>query len=474
VHCATRAWRHPLRHRGRPAEPEAETYPPERDLWIWDDRSGQAISALRSRDRRRHQPVAGAVAQAAAVLGMGSAVRRHYRALLAGAYGSPVDMAGRVRVALEGAPDTLERELAWLERLGGAVPVHLRLYRHEPPARLDGRLAAMRAVKAAGHPVSAALVQDRGALLDASAWEAFVARACEGLEGAADWVEVGHAINRVKWGLWSPRDYGRLMAPVEALARRFPALAFTGPAGIDFEYPFVTAALRCVPRGLRLAALSHHLYVDRRGAPETPQGRFATLEKLALCRAIGRASGVAADRLIVSEVNWPLLGTGVYSPVGSPYESPGARTNDPSVTERLYAEYMVRYLAIALASGLADEVVWWRLAAHGYGLVDDRAPGGEWREREAFAALGLFMRTVGPGRFVGQLPVEGAAGAHVLRFERGGGGAVLLAWTAGEPRGFAPPRPVTEAFDIAGAPVPAGPEGYPLTGRPLYLRLAAE
>ena len=124
------------------------------------------------------------------------------------------------------------------------------------------------------------------------------------------WAEVAHAINRVKWGIWDCGDYRRLVAPVARLAERFPAVRFTGPAVIDFEYPFVVSALGALPRGLRFHAVSHHLYVDRRGAPENPQAGFSLLEKCAMGRAIARWSPATEDRFIVSEVNWPLLGTG--------------------------------------------------------------------------------------------------------------------------------------------------------------------
>ena len=479
VHCATRAWRHPVRSRMRRPDPAEETYLSERDLWIWDDRSGQAISTMLSRDRRRFQAVGGYVKQIRAVLACGLSVRRHYRRLLASAYGAPLPMAGRVRVAVEGVPETLARELAALDRLGPGLPVHVRFYHHESSDRLDQRLAVARDLRAAGHPVSAALVQDRRAVLDPAAWATFAGRACAGLDGVADWVEMGHAINRVKWGLWRPREYRVLMAPLATLARRHPALAFTGPAGIDFEYPFVLAALRHVPAGVRFAALSHHLYVDRRGAPENRQGRFSTLEKLALGRAIAASSPACAERFIVSEVNWPLAGTGVYSPVGSPYESPGERTNDPSVSESTYAEYMVRYLAMALCSGLADEVVWWRLAAHGYGLIDDRAPGGDWRERDAFAALRVFLDAVAGATFRRRVPpgewggVQAAPTVHVLAFQRASGGSLLLAWSHPSSAFFRPPARVTEAYDIVGDPVAAHGDGYELGGRPTYFILAA-
>ena len=49
-HTATRRLRHPLRRRAPSPEP---VYPAPPDIWIWDPKSEQAVSTMRSRDRRR-------------------------------------------------------------------------------------------------------------------------------------------------------------------------------------------------------------------------------------------------------------------------------------------------------------------------------------------------------------------------------------------------------------------------------------
>jgi hypothetical protein len=253
------------------------------------------------------------------------------------------------------------------------------------------------------------------------------------------------------------------------LVRRHPSVRFTGPAAIDFEYPAVLASLRRMPDGVRLWGLSHHLYVDRRGAPENRQGRFAALEKFALARAIARFCPDCDERLIVSEVNWPLLGTGVYSPVGSPYVSPGERRNDPSVSEDDYADFMVRYLLIALCSGLVERVVWWQLAAHGYGLIDDRGDSG-WRRRPAFHAMRAFVTTMEDATFTGLSPTVGEAGMHVLMFESEAGAPFCVAYREQGHALFTPPFRPSRAFDATGAPVPVTPEGsVPVTPRPVYV-----
>lgn len=427
-HTATRKLRHPLRareERRRPSPPET-TYPPEAEIWIWDERSGQAISTLRPQGRRRYYPAGNTFRMAGAVLRATLPVRRQYRRLLAECYAKPVELRHRFGVALHPEESTVERELALLDGLG-RIPVMLRFYHHRGPAHWAWLAGVARELKRLGHPVAAALVQDRAAVREPERWRAFAEQALELADGVAEWIEVGHAINRVKWGVWDWREYGRMIRAVAELAPRHPGLNFMGPAGIDFEYPAVLALLDQAPAGFRFQALSHHLYVDRRGAPENPQAGFDLEKKCALARAIAAASPACEDRLILSEVNWPLKGQGVWSPVGSPYVSPGPRSGDPSVSEQDYADFMIRYLAMAVCSGLAERVYWWRLVARGYGLVDDTDPVN-WRPRPAYEQLKFFLGLLGGGRFLRRMPAPGSE--RRLAFETAEGRPVVLAWSS--------------------------------------------
>ena len=257
--------------------------------------------------------------------------------------------------------------------------------------------------------------------------------------------------------------YAALTAPLVGWKRRDPELILTGPACIDFEYPYVAACLRNLPSGLVLDALSHHLYVDRRGPPEAFQGRFDTLRKLALARAIAAGSGRCSPRIIISEVNWPLLGTGVWSPVTSPYDTPGiVRRNDPSVSEDEYADYMIRYLLCALCSGLADRVYWWRLAARGFGLVDD-SDAMAWRARPAYAMLAHFVRRMAGARFLCREVSVGRAERHVFEDAEARRFCLLFApfGTTPLPSEWA----VGTFADAFGVPQPVPSV---LTGRPCY------
>jgi len=462
LHTRSRRWRHPIRERGAA---RTDPYPPARDIWIWDERSGQAISAWVSRDRHRLRDPRDGAAIALALAKDAPGAVAGCRRLLSAAYASPVHLAGRVGVAVEPRPETEERETALLRALG-PVPVLVRFYHHETEREWESTAGAVRRLRAAGHPVTAALVQDRRAVLDPARWRHFLTGVLEGVGDCIEAVEIGHAVNRVKWGLWSLADYRALMAPAAEILARHPGIEWLGPAAIDFEPHRLPALFRALPGGARLAAASHHLYVDRRGAPENRQaGRFSLLEKAALVRALAAASGQCADRLVISEVNWPLEGTGVWSPVCSPHLYPG-RTVETNVDEAAYARYMIRYLLIALCSGMAERVFWWRLAAHGYGLVDDRAPGG-WRPRPAYEALKRFFAEFGEATFVRRAS-DAPPGAHVFSFEAADR-RIVLAYAHPAPVEWTAPPGFGGARDLRGRAVESAGGALRLTGEPVIL-----
>ena len=471
----SRRWRHPVREarlRQRAARGEAgRSYPALRDVWIWDERSGQAIAGILREDRRRLYPLSRYAGVLAGTLRAGPPVRREYRPLIEAAFREPVALAGRIGMAVNPSPATLERELELLGGLG-RIPAFVRFYHHEGQTQRRFRGELVHALRRAGHAVGIALVQDRRAVLDPAAWHDFVGEVLDQVGHVVDEVEVGHNINRTKWGLWDFRELRALYAPFAELHRRFPAVGFMGPAAIDFEYGFVLAALREWPQTVPLAALSHHLYVDRRGAPENGQGRFSSLEKFALARAMARAAPACADRVIVSEVGWPVAGTGAYSPIRAPYVAPWRQGKDTGVSEDDYGHFLLRYLCLAICSGLIDKVYWWRLVARGFGLVDDTDPRA-WRARPAYALLQRFISVLGESTFIGaSLPGRSGDrhGEYRFAFRRPDGETVVLAYAHGSALPF-PDLECAHVEDAFGHRLARSPAQ--LTGQPVYLRASA-
>ena len=461
-HQRTRRWRHPLRtlkHWLTGTMPEHQRfYPPLRDLWIWDEKSAQAMIVLSKAEKNRVRSKSHVLSMFWRTLCAAPGVYRRYRQLMQQSFHQPVGLDGRIGVALHPHPDYVPVELELLEALGNP-PVLLRFCHHESEPVWDSTIELIDQLHGRGVSIMVAFVQDRQALLEPDSWRALLERVIPQIVDKVDDIEIGHAINRVKWGLWRARDYVALLEPALELQARFPGIRLTGPACIDFEYAYVISALQVLPEQAKLAALSHHLYVDRRGHPENPQGRFSTLEKCALLRAIAQWSPRTEDRVIVSEVNWPVKGSGVWSPVGAGYESPAGRRNPPGVDDDDYSDYMLRYYMLALCSGHVDSVYWWRLSAHGYGLVDDR---DNWRRRPAFTALKFLLSTLEGANFVARH--EAPDSVYLLEFSSGGR-RILMAWSTEADSDYWPTFTCDQVYDSLGNVS----ERRTLNGSPLYL-----
>ncbi|MBQ7666895.1 MAG: hypothetical protein IJS46_02745, partial [Kiritimatiellae bacterium] len=175
--------------------------------------------------------------------------------------------------------------------------------------------------------------------------------------------------------------------------------------------------------------------------------------------------------LVVSEFNWPIAGTGEWSPVGSPYVSPGVRSGDPSVPEDDAAAFAVRWFLLGVCSGHAESMCFWSLAAHGFGLVDPgTAPGAAWRPRPAFEALKFLFAFLRGCDYISAPVRGGAGGAWALVFRAQDGTRKAIAWKAGsgtapapdaETLGFTP----SCAFSAASKPFPAD---APIDGHPRF------
>lgn len=439
-------------------------YPPVKDIWIWDDRSVQPVSPMTSKERRRYHSLWRDPRLVGTTLSCALPVFRRYRALKNECFEKEVQMKDRVGIAISPEPGAEDDELALLNELGN-IPVIVRFYHHDSEEQWDFTADIMRQLHATGSSVSAALVQDRRAVSRPDEWKDFVEHVVSAIADCVELVEVGHAVNRAKWGIWNFAEYGRLMDALAGIQKEHPQVHLMGPAVIDFEYPVVVTALQIAARRVRFHALSHHLYVDRRGAPENRQGSFALIEKLALARAIAEWTSGCEGGVVVSETNWPLTDTGVYSPVGSPYVSPGPRKNDPSVSEQTYSDFMIRYLLQAVCSGMAERIYWWRLVARGFGLVDD-THAGKWRPRPAFDALRFFVATLGTATYKEEL--ASPEGVAVFMFETSGGDRIVVAYSSRGPIRMEMPFSYSRLASSVGSEIGGG-GALELTGSPVYL-----
>ena len=174
--------------------------------------------------------------------------------------------------------------------------------------------------------------------------------------------QIGNAVNRTKWGFVSIDEYFCFFKTAQDVRDlKFPNYTLLGSAIIDFE---VYAILRSMwhLQSLRYDAVASLLYVDRRGAPENKQFSFSLVDKIGFIKSSAELSGKTGSRLFITETNWPVEFTRPYAPA----------LDDVWVSESCYANYMLRYFLLAMASGKVETIYWHQLVAPGYGLIDNR------------------------------------------------------------------------------------------------------
>jgi len=220
------------------------------------------------------------------------------------------------------------------------------------------------------------IIQNRGSICEPRQWEADLRAVVTSFAGRTREFQIGHAPNRTKWGCLHVGEWLALAEAAQRVRQECPDVILAGPALIDFEpLPAMRALLN--RRRFQLDAVAALLYVDRRGAPQNRQyGWFDLRRKIAFQAAVNSLSSrVNAQRLWITEVNWPLAGASEAAPT----------SGKECVSEEEYAQYLSDYLCQAHATGVVERVYWWQLVAAGYGLVDPRA--GTLRRRPGFAAL---------------------------------------------------------------------------------------
>ena len=428
-----------------------------RDRIVWDALSDQphhhaskwARLGVRLADTPRHLAALGAVAAALPRI----AARR--KELARALYREPVRFTG-LGVALRPWPRDPAALLRELEELGvkrALLRLHPWQEKHQHEEELAKELSAL------GYEVSFALPQVRELVKDPARWRAAVAELGERFAPYGARFQIGQAINRSKWGVWNLAEYRNLAEIAEEELRRHAGVELLGPSVIDFEYYQTAAALNLDGR-YRFDAVSALLYVDRRGAPENRQAGLDTVGKVVWLKAIADTARRAAPRVWITEVNWPLR-EGPHSPAGRAV----------SVDEERQADYLVRYMILALSTGLVERVFWWQPIAKGYGLIDPDPAAGQLRRRPSFWALAHLARRLEGSTSLG--PLATAPDVRAFRFADPQGGTWIVAWSLGERAQLAAPGAIGEAFGRDGEAVvlPPSPE-IALTSSPLYVRLA--
>lgn len=298
--------------------------------------------------------------------------------------------------------------------------------------------------------VVVSMPQSRQTTSSPELWTAFVKETLATYYPESKYFIVGHAPNRVKWGVWDYREFLRLYFLAESEIRKHKDARIIGPSVIDFEW-FWFDALLSYMRHEDADVLNMLLYVDRRGAPENKQYGFDLAGKLKVIENIisgWRGTAGKKTPFWITETNWPLKDTGDFAPAGG------------GVDEETYADYLVRYYVIGLSSGVPERIYWWRLTARGYGLVDDSS--GILRKRPGYEAFKNLRQALEGAEFMAE---ESTGKRKVFLFKKNSS-YFRIAW-ATEPADYAPSQGA-RVFDRSG--VERKNSGtLRLSGSPVYI-----
>ncbi len=376
--------------------------------FAWNEFADQPHNVVPRRERLRHhiRHAGSYVSLIGQNLALAAPVLKRYRKLRRAMHKTSVELNAPFAVSCSPAGERNDDIVAFLKEAG----VRRTLVRIPSWERRDlGRHQRfVQLLRSEGLDVTAALLQRRDDVLDLSSWQGFVEEAFSALSPGCSFFELGHAWNRTKWGVWDHKEYISLAQAAVPLAEKY-GVRLVGPAVIDFEFHLYPPTLRAVT----FDKVSSLLYVDRSGAPENAQFGWTAAKKIALWKAVVDCSLSEPKDCWITEMNWPIAGTGEFSP------APGK----PSVTEEQQADFLVRYFIIAAASGLVERIYWWQLVAPGYGLIDSRDT--PWRKRPGYFAFCNLVRRLEGGRFEGKIDDRRA---EIFLFRRGGE-EFAVAWT---------------------------------------------
>ena len=231
------------------------------------------------------------------------------------------------------------------------------------------------------------ILQDRENIEDKELLQKNLTIIFEELHGLIDIYEIGSTINRSKWGFFSVDEYNNFYKIAFDLQQnKFQDIQLIGSGVIDFEYHFTAHTLFNLIKS-KYDGIASLLYVDRRGAPENTQMGFALLDKIAWLSSLVWLSPKTQNKLYITETNWPISNTAPFAPT----------SETECVSEKLYADYMLRFYLLAFASQQVQSVSWHQLIASGYGLVDAREG---LRKRSAFETYKFMLRNLKNTQFL--------------------------------------------------------------------------
>lgn len=261
------------------------------------------------------------------------------------------------------------------------------------------------------------ILQDREHIEDKVLLRTDIEKIFKSFKGISDEFQIGNAVNRTKWGFFSMQEYLDFYLVVHNIKEEsYKEYKLLGPSVIDFEYHYTIRALfsKMPVYFDKVAAL---LYVDRRGAPENAQMvSFDTTKKIDFLYSLASLAKMSSNKLVITEVNWPLSNTAPYAPT----------SEKECVDEDTYARYMLRYYLLVLGTQKVETVYWHQLIASGYGLLDAR---DGLRKRPAFEVFKVMLQFLQEAKFI---EYKKAGDLHITQFKDNKGKKFDVLWSSSD------------------------------------------
>ena len=239
------------------------------------------------------------------------------------------------------------------------------------------------------------ILQDRRHIEDCSLLKQSLETVFTEFSPLANRFQLGNAINRKKWAIFSMDEFLRFYkVGFDLRNEKFPNIKLLGSSVIDFEYYFSIRTLFNLYK-VRFDQFSSLLYVDRRGAPENTQMGLDLTKKLHLMQAMLKLSPKSSNEIVITETNWPITNTAPYAPT----------SEEDCVDLEAQADFLVRYYLLALASRVVKNVYWHQLIAPGYGLIDNR--DDELIKYPAYTAFKTLLSQLNESQFISKTDRNG-------------------------------------------------------------------
>jgi len=246
--------------------------------------------------------------------------------------------------------------------------------------QLEKYVSHLDLLKKSNREVIINLLQSRPLLDNPDDQQNALGKVLKALTGKVEYIQVGNAYNRKKWGFYHFREYNDFFQHVRTVSKQIcPEIKLLGGSTIDFEPIHLIESLFHL-RPTAYDGYATQLYVDRRGAPENKQlNLYNFLSKINFISLLHKLSFKSKGDLWITEFNWPLENTLPFAPC-----------KDGLVSEQDQANFLARSYLIAIASGRVRTCYWHQLIAPGYGLVNNQTE--QPRKHPSYYALATIIR----------------------------------------------------------------------------------